>query len=106
MKCKILAGDTEGQVVFLNRITLYSDNEYPFNFKRRQFPIRLAFAMTINKAQGQTFSNVLIDLQKDIFSHRQLYVAILLVRSWNGLKLFIGSNRIDSKVKNYVLNEI
>ena len=42
--------------------------------------------MTINKAQGQTFSNVLIDLQKDVFSHGQLYVAILRVRSWNGLK--------------------
>ena len=62
--------------------------------------------MTINKAQGQTFSNVLIDLQKDVFSHGQLYVAISRVRSWNGLKLFIGSNRIDNKVKNYVFKEI
>ena len=62
--------------------------------------------MTINKAQGQTFSNVLIDLQKDVFNHGQLYVAILRVRSWNGLKLFIGSNRIDNKVKNYVFKEI
>ena len=47
LKCKILTGDKEGDIVFLNRITLYSDNEYPFTFKRRQFPIRLAFAMTI-----------------------------------------------------------
>ena len=62
--------------------------------------------MTINKAQGQTYSNVIIDLQKDVFSHGQLYVAILRVRSWNGLKLFIGSNRIDNKVKNYVFKEI
>ena len=45
--------------------------------------------MTIKKAQGQTFSNVLIYLQKDVFSHGQLYVAILRVRSWNGLKIFI-----------------
>ena len=56
--------------------------------------------MTSNKAQRQTFSNVLIDLQKDVFIHGQLYVAILRVRSWNGFKLFIGSNRIDNKVKN------
>ena len=96
LKCKILEEDKEGQVVFLNRITLYSDNEYPFTFKRRQLPIRLAFAMIINKAQGQTFSSVLIHLQKDVFSHGQLYVAILRVHSWNGLKLFIGSNRIDN----------
>ena len=63
LKCKILAGDKEGQVVFLHRITLYSDNEYPFNLKRRKFPRRPAFAMPINNAQGQTFSNVIIDLQ-------------------------------------------
>ena len=106
LKCKISVGDKEGQVVFLNRITLFSDKQYPFTFKTRQFSIRLAFAMTINKAQGQTYSNVIIDLQKDVFSHGQLYVAILRVRSWNGLKLFIGSNRIDNKVKNYVFKEI
>ena len=64
LKCKISVGDKEGQVVFLNRITLFSDKQYPFTFKTRQFPIRLAFAITINKAQGQTFSNVLIGLHK------------------------------------------
>ena len=61
------------EIVFLNRKTLYSDNEYPFTFKRRQFPIKLVFEMTINKAQGQTFSKVLIDLQEDVFSHGQLF---------------------------------
>ena len=35
LKCKILTGDKEGEIVFLNRITLYSDNEYHFTFKRR-----------------------------------------------------------------------
>ena len=61
--------------------------------------------MTINKAQGQTFSNVLIDLQKDVFSHGQL-LRCNFTSTWNGLKLFIGSNRIDNKVKNYVFKEI
>ena len=81
MKCKILAGDKEGHVVFLNRITLYSDNEYPFSYKKRKFPIKLAFARTINKAQGETFSNVLIDLQKNVlFSDTymlQFHVSVL-----------------------------
>ena len=62
--------------------------------------------MTINKAQGQIFSNVLIDLQKDVFSHGHLYVAISRVRSWSGLKIYLGSNRVNNKVKNYVFKEI
>lgn len=80
LKCKILSGDKRNNIVFLNRITLYCDNEYPFTFKRRQFPIKLAFAMTINKAQGQTFQKIGIDLRRDVFNHGQLYVAMSRVR--------------------------
>ncbi|XP_043481756.1 ATP-dependent DNA helicase PIF1-like [Leptopilina heterotoma] len=81
LKCKILTGDKCGQIVFINRITLYSDERYPFQFGRRQFPIRIAFVMTINKSQGQTFDKIGIDLRRDVFNHGQLYVALLRVRS-------------------------
>jgi len=43
LKCKILTGDKVRDIVFLNRITLYCKNVYPFTFKRRQFPIKLAY---------------------------------------------------------------
>ena len=43
---------------------------------RRQFPIRLAFAMTINKAQGQSLKRVGIYLKRPVFAHGQLYVAL------------------------------
>jgi ATP-dependent DNA helicase PIF1 len=75
---KIVLGQHAGKRVFLPRIPLYpSDDEmFPFQFKRKQFPIRLSFAMTINKAQGQTIPNVGIFLPNTVFSHGQLYVAL------------------------------
>ncbi|KIK25616.1 hypothetical protein PISMIDRAFT_96301, partial [Pisolithus microcarpus 441] len=42
-----------------------------------QFPVHLAYAMTINKSQGQSVKNVGIDLHSEFFSHGQLYVALL-----------------------------
>ena len=57
---EIMLGQHVGKWVFLPRIPLCpSDDEmFPFQFKRKQFPIRLSFAMTINKSQGQTIPNV------------------------------------------------
>ncbi|XP_044005514.1 uncharacterized protein LOC122850427 [Aphidius gifuensis] len=58
LKCRILTGDKENDIVFIHRITLYCEDVYPFTFKRRQFPIKIAFGMTINKCQGQTFEMI------------------------------------------------
>ena len=43
---------------------------------RRQVPFRLAYAMTINKSQGQPVKHVGVDLHTWVFSHGQLYVAL------------------------------
>jgi ATP-dependent DNA helicase PIF1 len=75
---EIVLGQHARKRVFLPRIPFCpSDDEmFPFQFKRKQFPIRLSFTMTINKAQGQTISNVGIFLPDVVFSHGQLYVAL------------------------------
>jgi ATP-dependent DNA helicase PIF1 len=52
------------------------DISLPFKLKRKQFPIRLSFAMTINKAQGQTIPHVGIYLSETVFLHGQLYVVL------------------------------
>ena len=107
LKCQILTGDKLNDIVFLNRITLYCENEYPFTFKRRQFPVKLAFAMTINKSQGQIFKKILIDLRRDVFNHGQLYVAMSRVRSWDSLKIYLRNHQRQTlQVKNYVYKEL
>ena len=51
-------------------------SRFPFTLRRRQFPVRVAFAMTINKSQGQTLSRVGLFLPRQVFGHGQLYVAL------------------------------
>ena len=60
---------------------------------KRQFPIIISFAMTINKSQGQSLTNVGIQLPNPEFSHGQLYVALPRVKSIDGLKLLILDNK-------------
>ncbi|OWZ04997.1 Helitron helicase, partial [Phytophthora megakarya] len=52
------------------------DKEFPFKLRRKQFPVVPAFAMTINKAQGQSIHHVGIYLESPAFTHGQLYVAL------------------------------
>lgn len=80
----ILTGCGKGETVFIPRIPMIP-TDLPFNFKRLQFPITPCFAMTINKAQGQTLKIIGIDITEQCFSHGQLYVALSRVSSSSNL---------------------
>ncbi|GBM24939.1 hypothetical protein AVEN_23469-1 [Araneus ventricosus] len=67
---KIVSECNRGGVAFLPRIELAQSNvNLPFVLKRRQFPLIPAYAMTINKSQGQTFDQVGIYFEESVFSH-------------------------------------
>lgn len=53
----------------------------------RQYPVRLAFAVTIHKSQGKTFENVVIDVGRGTFAHGQMYVALSRCTTLNGIVL-------------------
>ncbi|KAK6150856.1 hypothetical protein DH2020_015788 [Rehmannia glutinosa] len=109
---EIVLGQHSGKHVFIPRIPLSPvENEgYPFQFRRIQFPIRLCFAMTINKAQGQILPNVGVYLPQSVFSHGQLYVSLSRGTSMSTTKALIkpdhANGRGDSKIKNIVYKQV
>jgi hypothetical protein len=93
VKARIISQCNCGDIVLIPRVDLApSDTSLPFILKRRQFPIIPAYAITINKSQGQTFDHVGIDLQTAVFSHGQLYVALSRSRNRDNVRVRIEPN--------------
>lgn len=80
------------------RITPYTWKIYRFFLKDQelqseevgsftQYPVRLAFAVTIHKSQGKTFENVIIDIGRGTFAHGQMYVALSRCTTLEGIVL-------------------
>ena len=98
-----------GKEVLIPRITFRpKEGDFSFLWTRRQFPVRTSFAITINKAQGQTMKSIGIWLRNPVFSHGQLYVAVSRVGSPSNLKLAIKNQKdgINHHTDNVVYKEV
>ena len=91
---EIITGSHVSNHVFIPRISLSPSNtSLPFILKQRQFPVRVAFSMTVNKAQGQTLNHVSVYLPQPVFSHGQLYVALSRITSYQCIKVLIDHDQ-------------
>ena len=94
----------KGQEVAITRV-FTTHNMGAFELQRRQLPIRVAFAMTINKALGLTLRRVGGHVGEDVFSHGQLYVAFSRCGDPVNLCVFGPPPEADW-IKNVVYKEV
>lgn len=110
---EITVGQYKNKRVFLPRIPFVPcENDIsPIRFKRTQFLVRVCFAMTINKAQGQTLDFVGLYLPEPVFAYGQLYVALSRVKSSKYVKLLMKPNENKERhhttcTRNVVYKEV
>ena len=104
---QLLIGEHAEKKVFIPRISNQpTEDQVAFKFTRKQFPVRLCFAMTINKSQGQSVKHVGLDMRSPVFTHGQFYVGVSRVTSRNNIKVVWDEKEEVEKTKNIVFNEV
>ena len=96
IKVRVLTG--KKQVVLIPRMKFSFTLKYgrSFNITRTQFPLCLAYAMSVNKSQGQTKNRILQDARIEAFAHGQTYVARSRVTDRRNIKVYITKEQLEN----------
>ncbi|KAG0693159.1 hypothetical protein GWK47_027624 [Chionoecetes opilio] len=91
LQLQVITEPGRGDDFYLPRVPMITQaaSGTGFRMRRLQFPIRVAFAMTINKFQGQTKSYVGVYLPTPVFTHGQLYVSLSIVGCADAVKVLV-----------------
>ncbi|KAL3118683.1 hypothetical protein niasHT_006511 [Heterodera trifolii] len=112
--CRILTGPRAGaqNIIAIPQIQFEygrARHHRGLRFRRLQFPVRLCFAMTINKAQGQTLQRMALVLNgRQCFSHGQVYVAMSRVTQMDGIRVYAPfcQSGYGTHIENVVYHEL
>ena len=107
LECRVLGGNDANNVIFIPCMFLNSGlQDSPIPFHCLQFPVHLAYVMTINKSQGQIVKHVGLNLSSSVFSHGQLYVALSHCTHPRNIKVIFPHGQEDIKTTNVVWTEV
>jgi ATP-dependent DNA helicase PIF1 len=106
-----LTGTFVGKTTYIPKCKIIDDSGiFPFQLVRIQFPLKLSYAMTVNKSQGQTLRKVALYLPQPCFAHGQLYTTLSRVGTWQDIIIMCDeSKRLSDgryRTSNIVYTEI
>jgi len=112
IRCRIVTGPRHNRTCTLQYFQFeYQDKRVDgsgVHMTRFQLPVALAFAMTVNKAQGQTAARLGLYLRDQVFSHGQLYVALSRVRTADSVRLYVQDSDVNQplEIDNIVFTDV
>ncbi|CAI9300682.1 unnamed protein product [Lactuca saligna] len=109
IEATIITGTSIEKRVYIPRIKfIHKSSDLPFVFSRKQFPVKVCYAMTINKSQGQSLRKIGIYLSQPVFAHGQLYVALSRATSPDSIRILLNKTDTckNNETKNVVYKEL